>query len=54
MSDSITPDSIILACTSCRTKNRVPLSRIKERPACGKCGTALPKEAIEAAIGRII
>ena len=44
MSDSIVPDPILLACTSCRTKNRIPLSRIKERPKCGKCGAALPME----------
>lgn len=33
--------TIIVACSGCKTKNRVPLSRLKERPICGKCGETL-------------
>ena len=36
------PESIILACASCRVKNRVPIARISQGPKCGKCGSALP------------
>lgn len=46
MPDSIMPDSTILACDSCGTKNRVPLSRIQEKPICGKCGAGLPMESL--------
>jgi len=37
-------DSVILACASCKAKNRIPLSRIKDGAKCGKCGAALPME----------
>jgi thioredoxin 2 len=33
--------NLIIACSKCNTKNRVPLSRIKASPKCGKCGTEL-------------
>ena len=36
--------SLILACSTCGAKNRVPLSRIDEAPKCGKCGLMLPVE----------
>ncbi len=36
------PDSIILACEACRTKNRVPRARLKETPVCGRCKARLP------------
>ena len=31
-------NSLILVCSRCRAKNRVPVSRIEETPKCGKCG----------------
>ncbi len=34
-------ESIIVRCPHCSTKNRVPKSRMKDRPVCGKCGTQL-------------
>lgn len=34
-------NSIIIACSNCRTKNRIPVSRIKERPACARCQQSL-------------
>ena len=34
-------DSIIIACTSCGTKNRIPTARIKENPVCAKCRASL-------------
>jgi thioredoxin 2 len=37
-------DTIVIACPSCRVKNRVPITRIKEKPNCGKCGTRLSME----------
>ena len=33
--------SLLLACPSCMTANRVPSSRLLEEPKCGKCGKAL-------------
>lgn len=41
---SITLDDrgIIVACTSCGQKARIPYERLKETGNCGKCGEALP------------
>jgi thioredoxin 2 len=39
-------NSLILVCSRCRAKNRVPVSRIEETPKCGKCGTLLPVEML--------
>ncbi|WP_300465077.1 thioredoxin [Desulfobacula sp.] len=36
--------SLILACSTCGAKNRVPLSRLDDTPKCGKCGLLLPLE----------
>lgn len=37
--------TIIVSCTGCNAKNRVPLSRMKDHPKCGKCGTPLSMDA---------
>ena len=42
-------DTIVIACPSCRVKNRVPITRITKNLV-----GALPKEQIEEAIERII
>jgi thioredoxin 2 len=34
-------ESIIIRCNNCSTKNRIPQSRINDRPVCGKCGAQL-------------
>ncbi len=39
-------NSLILACSKCNGKNRVPVSRLNENPKCGKCGTLLPMESL--------
>ncbi len=39
-------NSLILACSACGAKNRVPVSRIDEGPKCGKCKTGLPTEIL--------
>lgn len=39
-------DSLILVCSNCSAKNRVPVSRLEENPKCGKCGTGLPVEML--------
>ena len=31
----------IITCSNCRARNRVSLSRLAERPKCGKCGAPL-------------
>lgn len=33
--------SVILVCSSCNTRNRVPQSRLSDHPRCGKCGHPL-------------
>jgi len=34
-------ESIIVRCPHCSTQNRIPKSRMQDRPVCGKCGTQL-------------
>jgi thioredoxin 2 len=34
-------DSIILTCPQCGAKNRIPKSRLKDKPVCGKCRASL-------------
>jgi thioredoxin 2 len=34
-------DPIILTCQRCGTKNRIPKSRLADKPVCGKCRTPL-------------
>jgi len=36
--------NLILKCSGCSTKNKLPLSRIDDAPKCGKCGALLPTE----------
>ena len=36
-----TTNTLLLACPSCMTANRVPESRLAEAPKCGKCGADL-------------
>jgi thioredoxin 2 len=40
------PDSIIIRCKSCGTKNRIPKNRLNDTPVCGRCHTPLSKEKI--------
>lgn len=35
-------ENIIVRCPHCSTKNRIPKSRMKDCPVCGKCGAQLP------------
>lgn len=35
------PDSIIMRCGHCGTKNRIPNARLNQGPVCGKCKTPL-------------
>ena len=37
------PESMIVRCDQCGTKNRIPLVRIKDKPICGKCQAPLPE-----------
>ncbi|UCF57346.1 MAG: thiol reductase thioredoxin [Deltaproteobacteria bacterium] len=39
-------DSVIIRCSSCGTKNRVPKGRLKDRPVCGKCKATLKLETV--------
>ena len=39
-------ESIIIRCADCGTKNRIPKSRLKERPRCGKCRTPLAIDTV--------
>ncbi|HKK99473.1 MAG TPA: thioredoxin TrxC [Desulfotignum sp.] len=38
------PQTVIVACTGCKTKNRVPAARMKDHPKCGRCGSLLSME----------
>jgi len=35
-------DNLIVRCSNCRAKNRIPQSRSGDRAVCGKCRTPLP------------
>jgi len=37
----VNQDSVIVRCANCGMKNRVPKSRLHDRPICGKCGRPL-------------
>ncbi|WP_321492210.1 thioredoxin TrxC [uncultured Desulfobacter sp.] len=37
-------NQLLIRCTHCGAKNRVPESRLSESPKCGKCGTPLRVE----------
>ena len=66
----MTNDSLIIKCTGCGAKNRVPEARMDEGLKCGKClptlllekrgqvidqvAGAMPKDAMEEQIARII
>ncbi|WP_035239644.1 thioredoxin TrxC [Desulfobacter vibrioformis] len=43
-------NQLIIRCTKCGAKNRVPENRISERPKCGKCGTTLGLEIFDAPV----
>jgi thioredoxin 2 len=38
--------TVVVACTGCNTKNRVPLARMKDHPKCGRCGNLLSMEKL--------
>ncbi|WP_022663921.1 thioredoxin TrxC [Desulfospira joergensenii] len=40
-------NSLIIKCTRCGAKNRVPEQRLKESPKCGKCKTLLPDKIFD-------
>lgn len=37
---------LTLRCSQCRTKNRVPVSRLNAGAKCGRCGAALPHQDV--------
>ncbi|MBU0995434.1 MAG: thioredoxin [Proteobacteria bacterium] len=41
-----TSNTIVVACTKCGTKNRIPLDRKGDKPICGKCRSPLPKTPV--------
>lgn len=43
-------NQLIIRCTKCGAKNRVPENRISESPKCGKCGTPLRLEVFDAPV----
>ena len=44
-------ENIIVKCSRCHTKNRVPAKRIADHPVCGKCGAPLPGTSSQ---GRVV
>lgn len=43
-------NQLIIRCTKCGAKNRVPENRISESPKCGKCGTTLVLEIFDSPV----
>ncbi|MBI9090313.1 MAG: thioredoxin [Desulfobacterium sp.] len=43
------PNSAIVICSSCGTKNRIPVARIGESPVCGQCKSPLNTAAVTTA-----
>jgi len=39
---AINPEDLIIRCSNCGTKNRVPQRRTKDRPICGRCKEPIP------------
>ncbi len=39
-------DSIIIKCTNCGAKNRIPKIRINDKPVCGRCHSSLPEAGV--------
>ncbi len=37
-------ETVIIGCSLCKTRNRIPRDRLGDRPKCGKCGTYLTIE----------
>ena len=37
-------DAVFIKCTGCGTNNRIPKTRLKEHPKCGKCGGTIEPE----------
>ncbi|MHC4597820.1 MAG: thioredoxin [Planctomycetota bacterium] len=35
------PEAVIVACSSCGAKNRIPTDRFRDRPVCARCGARL-------------
>lgn len=40
------PESFIISCSACNSKNKVPRQKITLGPRCGRCGEPLPIEGI--------
>lgn len=43
------PNSAIVICSSCGTKNRIPVARMGEGPVCGRCKSPLNTEDVTTA-----
>lgn len=39
-------ENVIIPCSGCGAKNRVPRARLKEKPKCGKCGSPIQPDSI--------
>ncbi|MFH1489314.1 MAG: thioredoxin domain-containing protein [Pseudomonadota bacterium] len=39
-------ESVLVGCSGCGVKNRVPRERLRESPKCGKCGAVLKPETV--------
>lgn len=39
-------DTIIIRCTNCGAKNRIPKTRLNDRPICGRCNLRLPESPV--------
>jgi len=42
----VNQDTTIIQCSHCGTKNRIPKSRLRDKPICGKCRKPLTKGAV--------
>jgi thioredoxin 2 len=42
----MTEKQMVVRCLNCGTKNRIPETRLHDRPLCGKCGAVLDEMII--------
>ena len=42
----MTHDTVLIRCTQCKTRNRIPVARLQQGPRCGRCKQPFPAIAV--------